>query len=88
MLPLLLLTQTGCLAYLAKSAYFQAELLAGNAQGGGTPEPTRTANIWYSDGTIYLEAQDRPLGGQVALIADPSGAGIALQTWSFESDAD
>ena len=47
-----------------------------------------TARVEELGGTVYLEAQDRPLGGQVALIADPSGAGIALQTWPFESDAD
>ena len=47
-----------------------------------------TARVEELGGTVYLEAQDRPLGGQVALIADPSGAGIALQTWSFDSNAD
>ncbi len=47
-----------------------------------------TARVEELGGTVYLEAQDRPLGGQVALIADPSGAGIALQTWTFEADAD
>ena len=47
-----------------------------------------TARVEELGGTVYLEAQDRPLGGQVALIADPSGAGIALQTWPFEDSAD
>ena len=47
-----------------------------------------TARVEALGGTVYLEPHDRPLGGQVALIADPSGAGIALQTWSFESEAD
>ena len=47
-----------------------------------------TARVAELGGTVYLEAQDRPLGGQVALIADPSGAGIALQTWPFEASAD
>ncbi len=47
-----------------------------------------TARVEELGGTIYLHAQDRPLGGQVALIADPSGAGIALQTWSFAATAD
>lgn len=47
-----------------------------------------TARVEELGGTVYLEAQDRPLGGQVALIADPSGAGIALQTWPFETAAD
>lgn len=32
-------------------------------------------------GRVLLATQDRPLGGKVALIADPSGAGIAIQTW-------
>jgi len=47
-----------------------------------------TARVAELGGTVYLDAQDRPLGGQVALIADPSGAGIALQTWPFDSTAD
>jgi predicted enzyme related to lactoylglutathione lyase len=47
-----------------------------------------TARVEALGGTVYLEAQDRPLGGRVALIADPSGAGIALQTWPFETKAD
>jgi predicted enzyme related to lactoylglutathione lyase len=32
-------------------------------------------------GEILLAPQDRAIGGRVALIAGPSGAGIALQTW-------
>lgn len=32
-------------------------------------------------GHVLAEAQPRPLGGEVAVIAGPSGAGIALQTW-------
>jgi predicted enzyme related to lactoylglutathione lyase len=43
-----------------------------------------TSQVEALGGTVYLDARDRPLGGQVAVIADPSGAGIALQTWSFE----
>jgi predicted enzyme related to lactoylglutathione lyase len=34
-------------------------------------------------GRIIVEAQPRPLGGEVAFVAGPSGAGIALQTWSL-----
>jgi hypothetical protein len=34
-------------------------------------------------GSILLDPQDRDIGGRVALIAGPSGAGIALQTWPF-----
>lgn len=33
-------------------------------------------------GRILIPATDRPAGGRVALIAGPSGAGIALQTWN------
>lgn len=47
-----------------------------------------TARVAELGGTVYLEAQDRPIGGQVALIADPSGAGIALQSWSFDVGTD
>ena len=47
-----------------------------------------TARVEALGGKIYVEAQDRPLGGRVALIADPSGAGIALQTWPFEDQSD
>jgi len=32
-------------------------------------------------GRILVEAREREIGGQVALIAGPSGAGIAIQTW-------
>lgn len=35
-------------------------------------------------GSVLLPAQDRLVGGRAALIAGPSGAGIALQTWSFD----
>ncbi len=45
-----------------------------------------TARVEALGGTVYLEAQDRPLGCRVALIADPSGAGIALQTWPFDEE--
>ena len=43
-----------------------------------------TARVESLGGKVYVEAQDRALGGQVALIADPSGAGIAVQSWSFD----
>ena len=36
-------------------------------------------------GEILLAPQDRDIGGRVAFIAGPSGAGIALQTWPKES---
>jgi len=35
-------------------------------------------------GHIIVEAGPRPLGGEVAFIAGPSGAGIALQTWPLD----
>lgn len=40
-----------------------------------------TARVEELGGEILVEAQDRPIGGQVAFIAGPSGAGVALQTW-------
>jgi len=43
-----------------------------------------TAQVESLGGQIYAEAQSRPLGGEVAFIAGPSGAGIALQTWPLE----
>jgi predicted enzyme related to lactoylglutathione lyase len=32
-------------------------------------------------GRILMPATARPAGGMLAVVADPSGAGIALQTW-------
>jgi len=32
-------------------------------------------------GQVIVEARSRPIGGEVAFIAGPAGAGIALQTW-------
>jgi predicted enzyme related to lactoylglutathione lyase len=40
-----------------------------------------TARVAELGGRVIVEAQPRPLGGEVAFIAGPSGAGIALQTW-------
>lgn len=37
-------------------------------------------------GQVLLPAEDRAIGGQVALIAGPSGAGVALQTWPAEQE--
>lgn len=39
------------------------------------------AKVESLQGEILLAPQDRAIGGRVALIAGPSGAGIALQTW-------
>jgi len=43
-----------------------------------------TARVAELGGRIIVEAGPRPLGGEVAFIAGPSGAGIALQTWPLE----
>jgi len=40
-----------------------------------------TARVSELGGRVIVEAQARALGGEVAFIAGPSGAGIALQTW-------
>ncbi len=40
-----------------------------------------TARVGELGGKILVEAQARPIGGEVAFIAGPSGAGVALQTW-------
>ncbi len=42
------------------------------------------AKVESLGGEILVPAISRPRGGKVALIAGPSGAGIALQTWSNE----
>lgn len=39
-------------------------------------------------GQVLVEAQSRPIGGQVAFIAGPSGAGIALQTWAPDAEGE
>jgi uncharacterized protein len=43
-----------------------------------------TAQVEGLGGRIIVEARPRALGGEVAFIAGPSGAGIALQTWPLE----
>lgn len=40
-----------------------------------------TARVESLGGRVLVEAQARDIGGEVAFIAGPSGAGIALQTW-------
>ena len=35
-------------------------------------------------GRVLVEPQPRAIGGEVAFIAGPSGAGVALQTWPLE----
>ena len=43
-----------------------------------------TARVESLGGQIYLQARKRAIGGEVAFIAGPSGAGIALQTWPLD----
>lgn len=45
-----------------------------------------TARVEELGGRILVEAQPRDIGGTVAFIAGPSGAGIALQTWPIRSN--
>jgi predicted enzyme related to lactoylglutathione lyase len=40
-----------------------------------------TGRVEALGGRVLVEAQARAIGGEVALIAGPSGAGVALQTW-------
>ena len=43
-----------------------------------------TARVPGLGGRVIVKAGPRPLGGEVAFVAGPSGAGIALQTWPLE----
>lgn len=43
-----------------------------------------TARVEELGGKVIVEARPRALGGEVAFIAGPSEAGIALQTWPLE----
>lgn len=45
-----------------------------------------TARVETLGGRIIVDSQPRPIGGKVALIAGPSGAGIALQTWPLDTE--
>jgi predicted enzyme related to lactoylglutathione lyase len=44
-----------------------------------------TARAQELGGKVLVEAREREIGGIVALVAGPSGAGIALQTWPTNS---
>ena len=44
------------------------------------------ARVEELGGRVLLDTQERAAGVKVALIADPSGAGIALQTWEPPAD--
>ena len=43
-----------------------------------------TERVTGLGGQVIVDARSRPIGGEVAFIAGPSGAGIALQTWPLE----
>jgi hypothetical protein len=43
-----------------------------------------TSRVAELGGRVIVEAGPRPAGGEVAFIAGPSGAGIALQTWPLQ----
>jgi predicted enzyme related to lactoylglutathione lyase len=43
-----------------------------------------TAKVETLGGRVLVEAQARPIGGEVAFIAGPSGAGVAVQTWPLD----
>jgi predicted enzyme related to lactoylglutathione lyase len=43
-----------------------------------------TAKVDGLGGRVLVEALARPIGGEVAVIAGPSGAGVALQTWPID----
>jgi len=43
-----------------------------------------TARVEALGGRVLIEARPRPVGGEVAFIAGPSNAGIALQTWPLK----
>ncbi len=43
-----------------------------------------TAKVESLGGRVLVEAQARPIGGEVAFIAGPSGAGVAVQTWPLD----
>ncbi len=47
-----------------------------------------TARVEALGGRVALEEQPRELGGSVAIILGPSGAGIALQTWPLTENAE
>jgi len=43
-----------------------------------------TARVAEFGGRVIVEVRPRTLGGEVAFVAGPSGAGIALQTWPLD----
>ena len=45
-----------------------------------------TARVEDLGGQILLDTQQRDIGGEVAFVTGPSGAGIALQTWPLDPE--
>ena len=45
-----------------------------------------TARVEELGGRVIIDAQARRIGGQVAFVAGPSGAGVALQTWPIDRE--
>lgn len=45
-----------------------------------------TAKVPALGGTVIIDARPRSIGGEVAFIAGPSGAGVALQTWPLQQE--
>jgi predicted enzyme related to lactoylglutathione lyase len=43
-----------------------------------------TGRVEALGGKVLVEPQSRAIGGQVAFVAGPSGAGVALQTWPLK----
>ena len=50
-------------------------------------DPTAvTARVEELGGRVIIDARARLIGGQVAFVAGPSGAGVALQTWPIDQE--
>lgn len=47
-----------------------------------------TSQVTALGGRVIVEAQPRAIGGYVAFVAGPSGAGIALQTWPLDTEGE
>ena len=47
-----------------------------------------TAQVDKLGGTVIIDARPRAIGGKVAFIAGPSGAGVALQTWPLQQETE
>lgn len=80
----------GAYQYLSKDGVPRAGILAHPVEELGPlwstyvrveNPPAITARVEALGGRVLLPVQDRQLGGQVALIAGPSGAGFVIQTW-------